>query len=114
MKTTDNDRQNQLFENLFREIRLETPSSTFTEKLASRIEKEIRKKERKRKWISVGQIAAGVLSIIASALGVLYWQSEFTFSFLEKNFSFDPLIWAIGLAVLLVLLGDSLLRKQSH
>ena len=114
MKTTDNNSQNQLLETLFREIRLETPSPDFTEKLTFRIEKEIRKKERKQKWITVGQITGGIFSMIASALGILYWQSEFTFSFLEKNLSFDPLIWVIGLAVLLVLMGDSLFRKYIH
>ena len=114
MKTTDNYSQNQLLENLFREVRLETPSSGFTEKLTVRIEKEIRKKERKRKWITVGQIAAGVFSIIFAAIGTLYWQSEFSFSFLKNDISFDPLIWVIGLAVLLVLIFDGLIRKRIH
>ena len=114
MKTTDNNSQNQLLENLFREMHLEAPSSGFTEKLASRIEKEIRKKERKQQWITVGQMAAGVFGIIASAVGILYWRLEFTFSSLKINLSFDPLIWVIGLAVLFVLLADSLFRKYSH
>ena len=114
MKATNNYSQNQLLETLFREIRLETPTSNFTETLFSRIEKEIRKKERKQQWIIVGQIAAGVFSIIASVFGILYWQSKFSFSFLKTDMSFDPLIWVIGLAVLFVLLGDSLLRKYSH
>ena len=107
MKTINND-----LENLFREIRLETPSPQFTEKLTFRIEKEIRKKERKRRWITVGQIAAGIFSMILSALGILYWQSEFTFSFLKLDISFDPLVWIIGLTVLLLLIVDRLLRKH--
>ena len=114
MKITDNNSENQLLENLFREVRLETPTSNFTEKLSSRIEKEIRKKERKQQWKTAGQIAAGILCIISFSIGILYWQSEFTFSFLKPDLSFDPLIWVIGLAVLLVLLGDSLLRRCSH
>ena len=114
MKTTDNYSQNQLLENLFREIRLETPSSGFTEKLTFRIEKEIRKKERKQQWKTAGQIAAGVFSMIAAVFGILYWQSKFTFSFFKPHISFDPLIWVIGLAVLFVLLGDSLLRRRSY
>ena len=114
MKTTDNYSQNKSLESLFQGIRLETPSSDFTEKLSLRIEKEIRKKERKQQWKAAGQIAAGVFSMIAAVFGILYWQSEFTFSFLPIHFSFDPLIGVIGLAVLFVLLGDSLLRKYSH
>ena len=114
MKTTDKDLQKQLPEFLFRNMPLEIPSSGFSEKLSIRIEKEIRKKERKRTLITAGQIAAGVLSIILSTAGVLYWQSNFTFSFFKNNLSFDPLIWVIGLAVLLVLMGESLLRKHIH
>ena len=109
MKTIDND-----LENLFREIRLETPSPGFTEKLSFRIEKEIQKKEKKRKWTTAGQIAAGVLGMIASVFGTLYWQSEFTFSFLKPDISFDPLVWIIGLTILLLLIGDSLFRKYIH
>ena len=121
MEIINNDSPDQLLEKLFRETRLETPSSGFTEKMNIRIEKEIRKKEWKRKWAPVGQIAAGVFSMIASAVGILYWQSKFLFSilkteisFFKNDISFDPLVWVIGLAVLLVLLSDSLIRKYTH
>jgi hypothetical protein len=110
MKTEDN----QSLKNLFREIRIETPSPGFTQKMTFRIEQEIRKKERQQQWISILQIAAGMLGIIAVASGALYWKIGFVLSFPKLNLSVDPLIWIIGLAILLVLIGDSLLRKWWH
>ncbi|GHV58235.1 hypothetical protein FACS1894182_09570 [Bacteroidia bacterium] len=113
MKTTDNHSQNQL-ENLFREIRLETPSPDFTEKMAIRIEKEIRKQDRKQKWITVAQVAVGVIGILCVPAFFLYRQTKFVFSFPKIQIPLDPLVWAIGLAVLFVLISDSLIRKHSH
>jgi hypothetical protein len=113
MKTTDNNPKNQQLEDLFREIRLETPSARFTEKLSYRIEKEIRKKERKRKWITIGQVAAGAIGMLAVPAGILYRKTGFAFSFPKVDMTFDPLVCTIGLAVLLVLIGDSLLRIKN-
>jgi hypothetical protein len=115
MKTTGNTPHPQSLEDLFREIRLEAPSAHFTEKLNARIEKELRKKERKRQWATIGQIAAGVLGILSVPAGVIYWKTGFVFSFalFKKDLPFDPLAWTIGLAILLVLIGDCLLRKYS-
>jgi hypothetical protein len=109
MTTTDNQ-----LKNAFGQIRLETPSAGFTEKLTFRIEKEIRKKERKQKWITAAQLALGVVSILAATVGVLYWQSKIPFSFLKTGLSFDPLIWVIGLSILLLLISDTLIRKHIH
>jgi hypothetical protein len=114
MKIADNNHENQQLEDVFREIRLETPSARFTEQLSGRIEKEIRKKERKRKWLTVVQVAAGSFGIVAVAAGMLYWRTGFAFSLPEVDLSFDPTVWAIGLAVLFALIGDSLLRKYRH
>ncbi|MDR2804734.1 MAG: hypothetical protein LBB85_03705 [Dysgonamonadaceae bacterium] len=109
MKTTDN----QLLENLFREIPLETPSDGFMETLSLRIKKDLRKQARKRKWMTVIQLAAGVIGILSTPV-IFYRQTDFTFAFPKTALSFDPLIVVIGLAVLLVLIGDSLIRKYTH
>ncbi|MDR0541499.1 MAG: hypothetical protein LBH19_04725 [Dysgonamonadaceae bacterium] len=114
MKTTGNYSQNQPLENLFREIRQEAPSPDFTKKMTFRIEQEIRKKKRKRKQITIAQIATGVFGIIAVAAGMLYRENGFAFSFPKIAIPFDPLVWTIGLAVLFVLIGDSLLRKHTY
>jgi hypothetical protein len=111
MKTI-NDPHNQLMTTLFRKMPLEVPSARFTEKLSTRIRKEQGKQRRKRRWLTIMQMAAGVLGVIVVPTGLVYWLTDFSFSAFTTNLSFDPLIIAIGLPILLLLISDSLIQKH--
>jgi hypothetical protein len=112
MTTDNNNKQKYLLENLFQEIPLETPSDNFTENLMLTIEKGIRKEQAKRRWLTVAQIAAGVIGIILTPVLVLYFCSGF--SFFKINVHFNPIILVIGLSVLFLLILDTLFRKYIH
>ncbi|GHT04942.1 hypothetical protein FACS189423_08400 [Bacteroidia bacterium] len=101
-------------ENLFQDIPLEIPSDHFTDNLMHKIEKGIRKEQAKRRWLTVGQIAAGVIGIILTPILVLYFCSDLSFDFFKINLHFNPIILVIGLSVLFLLILDTLFRKHIH
>ena len=109
---TDNDMQDKLLEGLFKEIQQEKSSPDFTKKIMLRVEKEVRKEQRKKRWLTFMEMVAGIISIILTPCIVLYFCADFSFSLLKKIFTFDPLLLAIGLSVLLLLIADSLFRKK--
>ena len=115
---TDNDLQNKYLEELFKEVSLEKPSLNFTENLMKKIEKEAVKQEQKIKWLTVGQIAAGVTGILLTPVLTIYFCRrfipDFAFTFPNIQMSFDPMIFSIGFSVLLLLIADTLLRKHIH
>jgi hypothetical protein len=105
---------------IFKGITLDTPSSGFIENLMTSIEKEAAHEKKKKSWIMIGQIAAGISSMILLPSLILYlcvlFIPEFTisFSFPKISLNFDPNLITIGLAVLLLLIGDTLCRKHLH
>jgi hypothetical protein len=115
---TDNDIQDKLLADLFNEITIENPSEDFSANLLTRIAEEVRKEKRKAKWITCGQIAAGVGGIICLPGVALYLCTlllpGFSFSLPTLNLKFEPMIFMIGLSVLLLLMVDTLFRKYIH
>ncbi|MDR0866182.1 MAG: hypothetical protein LBO74_14805 [Candidatus Symbiothrix sp.] len=117
---TDNDIQDKLLNDLFGEMVLETPSEGFTQKLLFRIEKEAAREKRKARWMITGQIAAGICSIVLLPGLALYLCSllfpgfSYSFTWPPMKVEFDPVIFIIGFPVLLLLILDTLFRKQAH
>jgi hypothetical protein len=105
---------------VFKETALDTPSSDFIENLMMRIEKEALQAQKKKKWMIYGQIAAGVFGMIFLPALTLYLcqlfipEFSFTFSLPKIDLHFDPNLIAIGIAVLLLLMADTLFRKHIH
>jgi hypothetical protein len=105
---------------LFKETALDTPSSGFMENLMVKIEKEAAWKKKKQNLMIYLQIAAGVFGMISLPALALYLCSlfipgfSFTFSFPKMNLNFDANLIAIGLAVLMLLMADTLCRKYIH
>jgi len=102
---------------LFGEIPFEEPSADFTDRLLLRIDKEILLEKRKQRWVLAGQIAAGILGIfILPALTVYLctiFLPGFSFSFPKIHFDLNPNLMVIGLAVLLLLIADTLVRMRT-
>ena len=101
---------------LFGEIPFDEPSSDFPGKLLLRIEKEIVREKRKRRWMVVGQIAAGLFGLFILPALAIYLCTLFlpgySFSFPKIRLSFDPQLVTIGFSVLILLIIDTLLRMH--
>jgi NADH:ubiquinone oxidoreductase subunit 5 (subunit L)/multisubunit Na+/H+ antiporter MnhA subunit len=82
------------------------------ENLVAKIEKEAIRQRRKQAWITFLQSVAGVLSMFLLPALVIHLCKipvpEFSFSFPKIDVNFDPNIVMIGLAVLLLLIIDTL------
>ncbi|GHT07777.1 hypothetical protein FACS189432_00330 [Bacteroidia bacterium] len=119
MNTNKNISDKQL-RKVFKETTLAVPSSGFMENLMLRIEKEAVKEKKKRSWMVYGQIAAGVSGMILLPALTLYLCSlfvpgfSFSFSFPVINLNFDTNLIVIGIAVLFLLMADTLFRKHKH
>jgi hypothetical protein len=117
---TDNELQDKLFDDLFGGMILENPTEDFTKNLLFRIKKEAAREKRKSQWMIIGQIAAGISGIILLPGLALYLCSllfpgfSFSFTVLQMNVEFEPMILIIGFSVLLLLISDTLLRKYTH
>jgi hypothetical protein len=115
---TNNDIQDKRLRDLFKEMILENPSENFNANLLSRIKKEVQKEKRRNQWITCGQIAAGIGGIIFLPGLTLYLCSlllpGFSFSFPTLNIKFEPMIFTVGLSVLLLLIADVLFRQHIH
>jgi len=115
MNTNKNISEDSLHE-LFSGFSLDEPSPDFSEKLLQRIEKEVLREKRKQQWLLVGQISAGVLSILFLPALVIYlctiFFPDFSFSFpkLHLNLKFDLNLLTIGFSVLILLILDTLFR----
>ncbi|MDR3246630.1 MAG: hypothetical protein LBT50_09395 [Prevotellaceae bacterium] len=100
----------------FKESSLENLSSGFMENLMAKIEKEAIRKRRKYVWITSLQIAAGISAMfLLPALVIRLCKipvPEFSFSFPKIDVNFDPNIVIIGLAVLMLLIIDTLYSKH--
>jgi len=117
MNTNKNISENKLRE-LFGKISFDEPSPEFMPNLLSRIEKEaVVMEKRKRRWIVVGQVAAGIFGIfILPALAIYLctiFSPGFTFSFPKINLHFDPNLLVIGFSVLMLLIIDTLFRAHA-
>ena len=102
---------------LFREIPLDNPSPDFAEKLLIRIEKEVLQEKRKQQWLVVGQVAAGIASILLLPALVLYlctiFLPDFSFALPKIRLDIDKNILVIGFSVLILLIIDALFRMHA-
>jgi len=114
MNTNKSISENKLRE-LFDEMRLDEPAPDFTENLLSRIEKEILHEKRKQQWVTVGQVAAGLLSILVLPALAIYLCTIFlpNFSFPKIPLNFDPNLLIIGFSILMLLIIDTLFRMHA-
>jgi hypothetical protein len=105
---------------LFKEVTLDNPSFRFTEKLMAKIEKEAVKEKNRKKRLSYGLLATGIASMILLptlaiyVYGLFVPEFAFSFSFPQIHLHFDANLIAIGFAVLLLLVADTLYRKHLH
>jgi hypothetical protein len=119
MKKNKNISDNQL-RKIFKETALDIPSSGFMENLMVKIEKEAVWKKRKENLVISCQIAAGIATMFSLPALVIYLYIlfipgfVFSFSFPKINLNFDANLIATGLAVLFLLMADTLYRKHIH
>ena len=104
---------------IFSEIKPENPSGNFLNNLMARVEKEAIKQRRKKEIYSYLWITAGIVCMIAiPALILFFLKINISFNLnLSKIFSgvkIEPSYIIFSLIILLLLIGDTLLRKRSH
>lgn len=104
---------------LFKQISLDTPSPDFIKNLMVEVEKEVRSKAARQRWIPILQIAAGITGILLIPCIILYFLypdyfSTLSFSFPRLELSFDSNICLIGLIVLCLLIADTYIRKYIY
>jgi hypothetical protein len=102
----------------FQNIPIESLSAGFVENLMSKIEKEAVRKQKQQKLIVFLQVVAGIGSILLLPVLTIrlcnIFIPGFSFSFADINIHFDTNYIVIGLAVLLLLLIDSLFGKRKE
>jgi polyferredoxin len=100
---------------VFKQISLDSPSPAFMKNLMIKVESEAKKQERKQQWISILQMAAGILAMVLLPGLYIYFFVPNFFSIISLshiNLKFDPTITLIGFTVLFLLVADSLLRQH--
>ena len=107
---------------LFRALDPENPSEDFTQKMITRIEKEMAIRKKKKNFLNYLSIALGIASIVLLP-GLIFYFLDTPVLLVElpdilpemaspfENFSINPSIALSGLVILILLLGDSILRK---
>ena len=116
MNTNKNISEDKLSE-LFSGISFDEPSPDFMENLLQRIEREtIVSEQKKHWWITVGQVAAGILGILVLPALTIYlctlYLPDFSFSLPEIHLDFDINLLTIGFSVLMLLIIDTLFRMH--
>lgn len=107
---------------LFHEIKMEKSSDDFMKNLMLRVEKEATTQKKRKIILNYISIMVGIASIILIPASILHFlnikmtpiQLPDIFSEISsvfENFSIDYNIALLGLIILLLLLGDSILRK---
>ncbi|MDR0832658.1 MAG: hypothetical protein LBN93_00470 [Candidatus Symbiothrix sp.] len=105
---------------LFDEMPLVNPSAGFTDTLMYKIEKELARQKRRSQWLTIAALAASIIGIFVLPAGVFYLCSlffpdrAFSFSFPKIELAIPSMIALTGLSILILLLGDMLLRKRSY
>ncbi len=110
--------------NMFHEIKMEDTSTDFMKNLMLRVEKEAVTQKKRKYFLNYALIAVGILGIFIIPASIIYFLDititpiKFPNILLElqgifENFNIDPKIIGLGVTILLLLLGDSILRKFS-
>lgn len=119
MNTENKDR----LKGLFQEVNLDIPSVGFESRLMEQIHIASEKKEKKRNFLNILAIVGGIVGIIGIP-ALIFWktglfsslhsQKELTtdFSLKMPEIPFDPFMLSMGLVVLLLLIGDTLIRRR--
>ena len=99
---------------LFKKIPLDELSPNFMDNLLQRIENEFIKEKRRKKLLTIGQVAAGILCIFILPFIAIYlctvFLPEFSFSLRKVHLNFDVNIVTIGFSILILLIIDTLFR----
>ncbi len=107
-------------EELFQEVRPEDTSGDFMEKLMVRVEKEAIRQKRRKVWLTYLWMAAGIVGIIAIPACVFYymgvnveipWNTKPDWTGLFSGIDIDPSFVMFALVILLLLVGDGLIRR---
>lgn len=104
---------------LFQNMKLDEPSTTFESKLMGRIYVIEKKKERREVIRSYIAVACGIVAILGIS-SLLLWILDVKLSLPEvldfdvtlPHLAIDPFIISIAGVVLLLLIGDTLIRKR--
>jgi hypothetical protein len=103
---------------LFRKIPQESLSSEFMEKLMVEVKKEAARKKQAQKQAAALPLLAGISSMFLFPLLALYlcnlFMPGFSFSFADMHLRFNPDAAIVGLAILLLLIIDSLYRTHGR
>ena len=114
----DKDLEDKCLERLFKEVSLEIPSEKFAENLMKKVEKETIKKKRRTRWLTIGQVAAGIIGILSVPGLTFYFCNLFipesSLSFSNMYVYIDPKLILIGCSILFLLIMDTLIRKHMH
>ncbi len=107
-----------LLKDIFREIKPENTSIDFMKNLMVRVEKEAIKQQRKKQIYNYLGIAAGIIGIVGIPALVLYFfQIDISFNLNMSNIfhgvTIEPSYIIFFLIILLLLIGDTLLRKHT-
>lgn len=104
---------------LFQNVKLDEPSTAFESKLMGRIYAIEKKKERREVVRSYIAVACGIVAILGIP-SLLLWMLDVKLSLPEvfdfdvnlPQLAIDPFIVSIAGVVLLLLIGDTLIRKR--
>ena len=107
-------RYNETVKELFQDVSLEAPSADFTSHIMARVEREAARKKKQQQWTTIASIASGILAIlIIPAIAFHFLGLKMPhLSMLTGNIRIDPILGGMALVVLLLLIGDTLLRQH--
>ncbi|MDR1883304.1 MAG: hypothetical protein LBR26_11075 [Prevotella sp.] len=107
---------------LFREVKPDQPSAGFESRLMQQIHIVAAKQTKKRSLISTLSITGGIVgmlgipSLVFRIFGSIFKTElkpvEIDFAFAMPEMKFDPFIISIACVVLLLLIGDTLIRRH--
>ena len=106
-----------LLKDMFREIKLENTSVDFMKNLMVCVEKEAIKQRHKKQIYSCLGIAAGIIGIVGIPALILFLfkidiSINLNMSNVFRGITIKPFYIVFSLIILLLLIGDSLLRKH--
>lgn len=107
---------------LFQEVKLDEPSADFENRLMKHVHIAAAKQTKRRSLKSTLAIAGGIMGMLGIP-ALIFWlfgvvsipelkPVEIDLTFTMPEMKFDPLIISIACVVLLLLIGDTLIRRR--